>query len=262
MHEICHRCLGPLPIVAPGNKQSSDDAMLFCPRCSAPQILLPEHMRSENDAAATIETTGATPPPRPHSANANQDPKQVDWRAALSAAGLVALVAAALRIAELKFDVVALVWFFWLLCGANLGVGYYARKRPTAWMDARVGMRIGLVTGVLMCATMAVVSGAAGVVVRYGLHGMTAFDQQQAEETKAMQGRVQVWMQHTFDAEQQKDYEARMNSPLMKSPEMLAGSALFGAGFWAVILVAISAGTGAVNGMMRGLRLSRRSRGL
>jgi hypothetical protein len=233
--------------------------MLFCPRCSAPQIMLPEHMRSDGDGVATNETTGATPPPRVRD---QTDPKQIDWRAALSAAGLVALVAGVLRIAELKFDVVSLVWFFWLLCGANLALGYYARKRPTAWMDARVGMRIGLVTGVLMCATMAVVSGAAGVVVRYGLHGMTTFDQQQAEETKAMQERVQLWMQHNFDAEQQKDYQARINSPLMKSPEMLAGSALFGGGFWALILVAISAGTGAVNGMMRGVRLSRRSRGL
>jgi len=258
MHELCHRCLGQLPVVAPGNKQSSDDAMLFCPRCSAPQILLPEHMRSEGDAAATIQTTGTTPPPRPHPV----DPKQIDWRTALSAAALVALVAAALRIAGLKFDAVSFVWFFWLLCGANLALGYYARKRPTAWMDARVGLRIGLVTGMLMCATMAVASGAAGVVVRYGLHGMGTFDQQQAEETKALQERVQAWMQRNFDAEQQKDYQARMNSPLMKSPEMLAGSTLFGAGFWAIILMAISAGTGALNGMMRGVRLSRRSRGL
>jgi len=258
MHEYCHRCLGQLPVVAPGNKQSSDDAMLFCPRCSAPQILLPEHMRSEGDAAAIIQTTGATPPPRAYPA----DPRQIDWRAALSAAGLVALVAAALRIAELKFDVISLVWFFWLLCGANLAVGYYARKRPSALIDARVGLRIGLVTGILMCATMAVVSGAAGIVVRYGLHGMTTFDQQQAEETKVLQERIQGWMQQHVDADQQKEYATRMNSPLMKSPEMLAGSTLFGAGFWALILVTISAGTGAVNGMMRGVRLSRRSRGL
>jgi hypothetical protein len=257
MHELCHRCHGELPIVAPGNKQSSDDAMLFCPRCSAPQILLPEHMRSEGHAGApATQTTGTTPPPRPYPS----DPRQIDWRIALSAAALVALIAGALRVAGLKFDALSVVWFFWLLCGANLALGYYARKRPTAWMDARVGLRIGLVTGMLMCAAMAVASGATGVVVRYGLHGMTKFDQQQAEDAKMMQDRIEVWMQRNFDPQQQKDFAATMNSPLMKSPEMRAGSALFGAGFWAVLLMLVSAGTGALNGMMRGVRLSRQTR--
>jgi hypothetical protein len=48
----------------------------------------------------------------------------------------------------------------------------------------------------------------------------------------------------------------------MKSPEVQAGSALFGFGFEGLILIAISAGTGSINGLMRGAKLSRERRGL
>ena len=231
--------------------------MLFCPRCSAPQILLPEHMRAEGDGGPSgdrEQTTGATPPPRISPA----DPHQIDWRTALSAAGMVALVATGLRLIAMKFDLISILWFFWLLAGANLALGIYARRRPGGWMDARVGMRIGVVTGLMMCSALAFASGVAGVIVRYGMHGMTRFDEQSEQDNKALRERIKGWMeQQNVDPETRKNYAATMNSPLMNSPEVKAGSALFGFAFEGVILVFLSGGAGAVNGMMRGARLAR-----
>jgi hypothetical protein len=257
MQEYCHRCHGELPHAAAGNKQSSDDAMLFCPRCSAPQILLPEHMRVE--PAVIAGTTGTMPPPLPADHPGGRG--QIDWRVALPAAGAIALVAAALRIAGLKLEVVSIVWFFWMLAGANLALGVYAKRRPAAWMDARAGLRIGLVTGMLMCGAMALAGAATGVVERYGLRGMARFDDARAKDRVAGQEMVQAWMKdHELDADMQKNYAESMNSPLAKSPEMLAGVGLLEFGFEALVLMFISAGTGAVNGMMRGARIARQRR--
>lgn len=257
MQEYCHRCHGELPLAAVGSKQSSDDAMLFCPRCSAPQILLPEHMRVE--PAVMAGTTGTMPPPLP--ADHPGARGQIDWRVALPAAAAIALVAAVLRIAGLKLEAASIVWFFWILAGANLALGVYAKRRPAAWMDARVGLRIGLVTGMLMCGAMAAAGGATGVVERYGLGGMAKFDDDRAKDRAAGQEMVQSWMkEHAFDADVQKNYAESMNSPLAKSPEMLAGVALAGFGFEALVLMLISAGTGAINGMMRGARIARQRR--
>ncbi len=260
MQEFCHRCHGELPTNATGNKQSSDDAMLFCPRCSAPQIMLPEHMRTEPPVVAG--TTGTTPPPRPYSGDAySGDKRQIDWRVALSTAGAIALVAAVLRIAGLKVELISIAWFFWMLAGANLALGVYAKKRPEAWMDARVGMRIGLVTGMMMCGAMAAAGGATGVVERYGLRGMAKFDDDRAKDRVAGQDLVLSWMkEHEIDPDVQKNYAESMNSPLAKSPEMLAGVGLAGFGFEGLVLMFVSAGTGAINGMMRGARLARQRR--
>ena len=263
MREFCHRCHGELPQAGPGRNLSDDDVLLFCPRCSAPQLRLPEHMRSEYDAAASPElTTGALPPPRimPRGASsAPSDPRGIDWRAALTAAGLVTAVAAGLRLLSLEFELLSILWFFWLLSGANLALSLYARKHPGGWMDARVGMRIGLVTGILMCAALAVVGGASGVVMRYGLHTMEKVDQQSDEQTRAMQARIEGWMQQQdVDPGERQNFVDTMNSPLMRSSEFRGGSALLSFGFAGFILVFISGGAGALNGMMRGSKLARR----
>ena len=102
------------------------------------------------------------------------------------------------------------------------------------------------------------VSGGSGVVMRYGLHSMEKVDQENEEQTKAMQARIEHWVeQQTTDAEQRKDFIATMNSPFMNSPEVRGASALVSFAFAAFILVFISGGAGALNGMMRGAKLAR-----
>ncbi len=255
MQRFCHRCHGELPVFAPGSMQSSDDALLFCPRCSAPQILLPEHMRTEGDGGPS--TTGTTPPPRPYAV----DPRQIDWRVALASAGLVALAAAILRVLGLRFDFFAILWFFWMISGANVTLNTYARRRPLAWVNARVGFRIGIVTGILMLAAVSVSYGAAGVAKRYVLHDMAQSDEQAAIDAKVMQTKFQAWMQQqNIDPETRKNYALVVDSPMMNSPEMRAGSTLAGYGFAGLLLILVCAGVGALTGMLRGVRMAHQRR--
>ncbi len=235
--------------------QSSDDALLFCPRCSAPQILLPEHMRTEGDGGPS--TTGTTPPPRPNPV----DPRQIDWPVALSAAGFVALVAAILRVLGLRFDFLSILWFFWMISGANVALNTYARRRPLAWVNARVGLRIGVVTGVLMLGAVSVSFGVAGLAKRYVLHDMAQSDEQAANDAKVMQAKFQAWMQQqNVDPETRKNYAMVIDSPLMNSPEMRAGSTLAGYGFAGFLLILVCAGVGALTGMLRGARVAHQGR--
>ncbi len=251
----CHRCHGELPSEPVGSMQSNDDILLFCPRCSAPQLLLPEHLQSEKDSRSA--TTGATPPPRLDGA----DPRQIEWRVVLQAAGFVACIVALLRLLGLRFDLFNMFWFFWLVSGPGVTLNSYVRRRPMAWMNARVGLRVGVVTGLLMLAAVSVCVGGAGVVQRYGLHDMAQADEQTASETKAMQVRVQAWMQQqNVDPETQKNYAAVINSPLMISPEMRAGSTLAGYGLAGLLLLLLCGGVGSLTGMLRGARVAHERR--
>jgi len=242
MHELCHRCQRELPQGTAGSRQSGDDAILFCPHCSAPQIRLPEHMRSEGDSAPA--TTGATPPPRP----ILTDPRQIDWRAALFAAGLVAAVSAILAVLGINSGAASMADLFWMLSGAVIALGIYMRTRPRAWIDARVGGRIGLVTGILSISAVLVALAVAGVIARFGLHRMGGFDSELGQQFAALQ--VQM-----HERSQPADVQAKLIA-LMSSQEMRSGIAIFYLGILAILLLLLSTGGGAFAGMMRSMRTS------
>lgn len=228
--------------------------MLFCPRCSAPQLLLPEHMRIEDPGAAPVATTGTLPPPRVRTA----DSRQVDWQAALPGAAMVAVAGAVLTMVGLKVNGAALLSVVWLLSAASISLGLYVRRSPRAWMDGRIGLRVGVVTGLLMLAALAVAGAGTGVVLRFGTHGLAQFDEQSVQQTKATQAWWVNWMQaQGQDKDVQAKYVEMLNSPLMTSPEMKAGSELFSLGLEGAIIVLIAAGGGAFAGMLRGRRAAR-----
>lgn len=242
--ELCHRCQGELPHQVIGEDRGpgggASDAILFCPHCSAPQIMLPEHLRPETPNAAT---TGATPPPR-----AATPQGSVDWKSALVAASIVAAVCALLSLGSLAFDVFGLVRAFWILGGAVLAIGLYARRSPLAHIDGRTGKRIGVVTGLLMSAAMFVTLAGAGVVAKYVLHRATHADQQTQRDERDSREMVMGWL-HRQNAgpDTEQKYIGWMNSP-----EMRAGSGLFAYAFNGGLILLLSAGGGAFAGMLRG----------
>jgi len=248
MHELCHRCHGEIPEV-PGSSRGDDDAVLFCPRCGAPQIHLQEHMHAEAPAADAVPTTGAVPPPRPPGAAGL--PGRIDWEAALVCTGLVAVVAASLAAIGIESIPVAFVGALWTISGAVIAIRLYNRRRPQAWMDARIGLRIGVAAGLLIVAATCVTAATAGVVMRFGTHSMAKFDEENAQERKALQTRIIAWFdQNVQDKDMQQRYAEEMNSPQMNSPEMLAGSALFGRALQGFFILAISALGGAFAGRL------------
>jgi hypothetical protein len=137
----------------------------FCPHCGSPQIYLQDY--EQQNGGGEADTTGATPPPRP---------QQVEWKTAIRCAALVAGVAAGLSLVSQQVQVVSLLSLLWTISGSMIALALYQRRRPLAWMDAGVGARIGLVVGLALVACLGVAWGIGGLVARYGLHSLGAFD--------------------------------------------------------------------------------------
>ena len=221
MHEYCHRCGGELP--------GRDDASPFCPHCGSPQIYLQDY--EQQSGAAEANTTGAVAPPRP---------QQVEWKTAIRCAVLVAGVAAVLSVVSERFQVVSLVSTLWTISGSLITLALYQRRRPLAWMDAKVGARIGLVVGLSLVACLGVAWAAAGLVARYGLHSMAGFDAD-------MSALLHVQYEKAIAMTPQPPEIQR----LWFSPEFRAGMMLAGFGLVSAVLLVMSTVGGAVGGFMR-----------
>lgn len=244
MRESCHRCHGELPAGASG-----DAPLLFCPHCAAPQLLLSESMRV--DAPALANTTGAMPPPRP--AGVPVRPGDVDWRSALGSILAVAAVGGVLVVAGLASTAFSLVSFFWTVAAAGIAVGLYARHSPQAWVDARVGLRVGVATGLLMTAAMAVALAGTGLVLRYGTHGLANFD---ASWEKQLARGEALSAEFVPPQPGSKEMQQRIHG-MFNSPEGRAGITLFEAGFQGLVLLLFCSGGGAFAGMLRASRSPR-----
>jgi hypothetical protein len=257
MRELCHRCHGELPSSPAGSRHDDDAVVLFCPRCGAPQILLPEHMHIEAPVVATPSTTGAIPPPRPGGVGQSQ----IDWRVAIASGAIVAGVGAVLSVLGMKLLAFSFFSLMWTISCAVITLGLYARRRPIQRMDARVGMRIGLAAGVLMVSAIAMATATTGVVLRFGTHQMARFDRESAQRRKEIQVQFLAFLEkQTQDKDLIAQYSAALNSPQANSPEMLAGSALAGGAVQGFFILLLSAGGGAFAGMMRASQAQRLDR--
>jgi hypothetical protein len=221
MHEYCHRCGLEL--------QESRGETPFCPHCGSPQLFLPDYEQQESGADA--ETTGATPPPRP---------QQVDWKAAIRCAALVAGVAAVLSVVSARVQLVSPLTWLWTVSGSLITLALYQKRRPQAWMDAGVGARIGVVVGLALMVCFATAMSAAGLVARYGMHSMAGFD---AELTQMLHAQVQKASATTPEAPEVLRF--------LYSPEVRAGMMLAGFAMLSGFLVVLSTVGGAVGGFLR-----------
>jgi len=221
MHEYCHRCGGELP--------ARDGASPFCPHCGSPQIFLQDY--EQQSGASEADTTGAVPPPRP---------QQVEWKTAIRCAVLVAGIAAVLSLVAARVQLVSPLSWLWTISGSIITLALYQRRRPLAWMDARVGARIGVVVGLALVACLAVAMAIGGLVARYGLHSMASVDAQLTE---------------LLHAQFEKAAAITPQPPEMRrlwySPEFRAGMMLAGFGMLAGFLLVLSTVGGAVGGFMR-----------
>jgi hypothetical protein len=251
MHVLCHRCHASLPPAAPGSSRGDEDALLFCPRCGAPQILLPEHLRPDPPAILAVGSTGAAPPPRPVSVS------PIDWQAAIKAGALVACIGAVLATFGIKSNGAALLCILWTISGAVIALGIYSRGRAEARMDARIGLRIGIATGLTMSAAMGLGLAGAGLVMRFGTHSMAAIDEENSAARKAMLAKEIELSQQIDDKDLQAQYVAKMTSPEMNSPEMFAGLTLSMRAFEMLLILLFSACGGAFAGMMRAVPSAR-----
>jgi hypothetical protein len=221
MHEYCHRCGGELP--------ASDGVSPFCPHCGSPQIYLQDY--ESQSGAQESNTTGAVPPPKP---------QQVEWKTAMRCALLVGVIAAVLNQVATRVQMVSLVSMLWIISGSMITLALYQRRRPLAWMDARVGARIGVVVGLALVACLGIAMAVGGLVARYALHSMSGTDAQLTELLRV-------------------EFE-QLNAIAPQSPserafwltlEFRAGMMLVGFGVMSGFLLVLSTVGGALGGFMR-----------
>ena len=221
MHEYCHRCGGELP--------ASDGVSPFCPHCGSPQIYLQDY--EQQSGAAEADTTGALPPPRL---------QQVEWKTAIRCALLVAGIAALLGLLAQRVQVVLLFSWLWTIGGSMITLAFYQRRRPLAWMDAGVGARIGIVSGLALVACLGAALAAGGLAARYGLHNMAGVDAQMTEMLHAEFEKAAALTPQPPEVQR-----------FLYSPEFRAGVMLAVFGMMAGILLVLSTIGGAVGGFMR-----------
>ena len=216
MQQLCHRCDGEL---------GSGEASPFCPHCGAPQIYLSEAPGA--NSPASDDSTGVLPPP---------PPQQVEWKTAILCAILVALIAAVLSVLSTKIPAFSFVSWLWTVSASVVALGIYQRRRPQARMDATVGARIGIVVGFTLITSIGISMAIAGLVARFGLHSMGAFDAElRAQIDKAASASPQP-------AEVMR---------YIYSPEFKAGMMLAGFSMVAGLVVVMSTVGGAVGGLLR-----------
>jgi hypothetical protein len=252
MYRICHRCHRDLP-GAPashangfgGSAASDEEHALFCPWCGAPQLVLQEHMRAEVAVSAASSTTGAIPPPRP---------RMVEWPVVVSCAMPVAIATGVFAIGGL---VAGFAYFLSLLCilgGSGMVLALYRARRPLARIDGRVGLRVGLLTGLMMVTTMGIGLSATGVLERFALHNMAGFD-----EDLTKQQQLGMQMAEQMLASDKDPQLKQMELEFAASPEIRAGTVLFGALFRTGILLAFTTGLGGFAGLLQTRRRALRS---
>lgn len=218
MQAHCHRCLAELPVRLPGARANDDDARpLFCPACGAPQILLPDYMRVEaaanTVAVAESLTSGSMPPPIP---------QLLDWGAAIQAALPVAIACGIFSVAGLVLPAAAFLSTLCVLCGAAISLGLYRARRPLARIDGKVGLRVGLLTGLLIIAFIGLAYSVTGLVERFALHGMGSFDAQVAQMFATVRAQA-------VDTMRQQDQPLAVQQKALGyvgSPEVQAGFVL------------------------------------
>ncbi len=238
MYKDCHRCHAQLagPALRPG-LGGDEDRALFCSQCGAPQIMLPEYMRTEVTVEAAGSTTGNVPPPRP---------QLLDWPVALACGLPVAAVTALLSVLAEARPEVGLLNLFSILAGTGVVLGLYRSRRPLARIDRKVGLRVGLLTGLLMVVAMGIALSSFGVVERYMVHGMAAFD---AESNKQQQAGMEM-MNQMLGSEPDPERK-QLELSYLASPEVRAGSTLFSLSVGAGMVLLLNMACGAFSGALQ-----------
>jgi hypothetical protein len=227
MREYCHRCGGELP---EGSGESP-----FCPHCGTPQLFLAiENQSVETGGEPAIgpdgaASTGRMPPPRP---------QQVEWKTAIRCAAVVAGIGAVLTLAALRVDGLSPVSLLWIMSASLITLGLYQKRKPTAWIDVRVGARIGVLVGMCLALGLGMVMAGWGLVARFALHSMGSFD-------AAMAGQLQEAIRRSTTP-----IPAEMLG-FVASPEFRAGMMLGVFGFVSACLLLLSTLGGAFAGLLR-----------
>lgn len=220
MEDTCQRCHAD--IVPP-------DAA-FCSNCGLPQLRISE------DAIASAETAQDNANPAARSATPGE--LRADWRFALRCAFFVAIPAAIFFLFGLRFEAAQLLLFLWILCGSLLAVLLYHRGRPALPMTFRIGARIGSTTGALIALFLF-------IAFSIATFNMRMHNDARVSDTE-YRDRIRDFVAQNRENLQQLHVDPKGALDLWSSAEYRAGATVFSCGIYGLILVGMSAITGAL----------------
>jgi hypothetical protein len=114
-------------------------------------------------------------------------------------------------------------------------------------MDGRVGLRVGLLTGLLMVTAMGISLALAGAVERFGLHGLGGFNADVDQSFAAVRAQMISSMQT-----QNQDPTAQQHVlGMFMSPEGRAGLVLFYLAFIGGFVVVLTSALGGFAGLLQ-----------
>ena len=187
--------------------------------------------------AVDASSTGQAPPPKPPA---------LLWKSALRYAVSVALIGAVLFGVASLVPAVTMFSLLWIVCGAFLATSLYQRRHPSVRMDPSIGARIGLSVGVLMTAFLSVSLATIGLIARFRLHSMAAFDAEMSQRMHEQVEKAIAANPAPADLVQQ-----------MLSKEFRTGIMLAGLLFFAFLIVALSTFGGLISGVLASGRRNR-----
>jgi hypothetical protein len=188
-----------------------------------------QSVETGGEPAPGAASTGAVPPPRPH---------RVEWKTAIRCAVVVAGIGSVLSLGAMRVEMLSPLSFLWIMSASLITLGLYQKRKPAAWMDMRVGARIGVVVGICLALGLGTAMAGWGLVARYGLHSMGSFD---AEMTARMQEAI-----HNSSTPVPQEMLGFIASPEFRAGTMLAAFAFLSAG-----LLVLSTVGGAFAGLLR-----------
>lgn len=229
MPELCPRCEAILPLL-------DGTPAAFCAACGLPQLRVPEESLEQ-----VVSAPDATP-------GIPVQTGTVEWTLAFRVLFVAALLGLIPSLLKPEIVVVGGGGFLTslLLPLLILGSGAaYLRRRPYPPFTVGMGARLGVVLALLLSVALAMVSGVAGFILRYGMH------------SRVVQGSLDVAFQ---------EFGARMSASgtpvpaaLLQWPEVRAGAFLLTHVLTGVLLVVVGVVAGAVAGALLGGQ-QRRSR--
>ena len=176
MELLCHRCSATL-----------EPDGFYCPQCGAPQV---RFVAQESGDLPLNTDIGKDPPLHVPTAERT---RLIHWRLAIRIAILVAICVGVLS------TLLAAGSVLWVAVGAVVVIGMYHRRQPQAWLDTRIGARIGAVVGLLAASVSLTGNAALLVIQRFAMHQgnqidlqLTSIVKQAAEHASAMDPQAPV----------------------------------------------------------------------
>ena len=231
---------------------------MYCSHCGAPQIFLSEELQEETalEVQRYSERTSAPPQPSPEDLpteglssaqrrdlRRKQQARDGRWPLAVEYALLSSGVALGLDLVGTLFAPILLLAWFWAVSAPILTVGFYNTRAQTGRVTPGFAARLGLLTGVLVAVSCALVITLDLVFSRFIAHS-GALDTQIADAVAQVRANAQA----------QYGAASAPMLHLLGIPEFRVGFMLWMGAVSAGLYVLVSVATAGIAGLLLGRR--------